>query len=114
MDINKEIEKIIEYQNSLLLLQDRKNEIALITIIEQVKNDYKNNNFDFSRFKNIPIKQMGKVRLTKTFEPFSCEENLCIYLKRILDRKIHIKYPNRNEYMHSLFDAVSALHNMND
>lgn len=114
MDINKEIEKIIEYQNSLLLLQDRKNEIALKTIIEQVKNDYKNNNFDFSKFKNIPKKQMEKVRLTKTFEPFSCEETLCIYLKRILDRKFHIKYPNRNEYMHSLFDVVSALHNMND
>lgn len=114
MEINKEIEKIIEYQNSSLLLQDRKNETALKAIIESVKSDYINGNYDFSDFTDISIKQIGKVRHTKTFEPFSCEETLCIYLKRVLDRKFHIKYPNRNEYMHSLFDVVNALHNMND
>lgn len=114
MDINKEIERIIEYQNSSLLLQDRKTETALKTIKEQVINDYENKDFDFSKFTDIPIKQMGKVRHTKAFELFSCEETLCIYLKRTLDRKFHIKYPNRNEYIHSLFDVISALHNMND
>lgn len=114
MEINKEIEKIIEYQNSSLLLQDRKSESALKTIIENVKDNYKSGNYNFLSFTDIAIKQFGKVRHTKTFEPFSCEETLCIYLKRVLDRKFHIKYPNRNEYMHSLFDVVNALHNMND
>lgn len=114
MDVNKEIERIIEYQNSSLLHQDRKNGPAIKAIIEQVCDDYQNNNFDFSRFSNISIKQMGKIRQTKTFMPFSCEETLCIYLKRTLDKKFHIKYPNRNEYMHSLFDIISALSTMND
>lgn len=35
-------------------------------------------------------------------------------MKRLLDKKYYIKYPNRNEYIHSLFDIVSALRNMND
>ena len=114
MEIMREIKKIIEYQNSSLLLQDRKNEAAINLITEKVIEDYKNKRYDFSKFTDISIKQIGKIRHTKSFEPFSCEEILCIYLKRVLDRKFHIKYPNRNEYIHSLFDTVSALHNMND
>lgn len=114
MDINEEIAKIIEYQNSSLLLQNRKNEATIKSIIEQVCKDYKDGNYDFSKFRSIPIKQMGKVRHTKTFEPFSCEETLCIYLKRTLDRKLQIKYPNRNEYVRSLFDVISALRDMNN
>ena len=110
----REIKKIIEYQNSSLLLQDRKNEAAINLITEKVIEDYKNKRYDFSKFTDISIKQIGKIQHTKSFEPFSCEEILCIYLKRVLDRKFHIKYPNRNEYIHSLFDTVSALHNMND
>ena len=114
MSITKEITKIIEYQNSTLLLKDRKSETAINTLIHEVVDDYNNENFDFTKYKEINIKKMGKIRRTKSFEPFSCEEILCIYLKRILDRKFHIKYPNRNEYIHSLFDIISALHNMND
>lgn len=114
MDINNEIKKIIEYKNSTLLKQERKTEMAIQAIIQQVQSDYSNGTFDFSSFTNISINQMGKIRHTKMYKPFSCEETLCIYLKRLLDRKFHIKYPNRNEYMHSLFDIVNALHNMND
>lgn len=114
MSITKEITKIIEYQNSTLLLKDRKSETAINTLIHEVVDDYNNENFDFTKYKEINIKKMSKIRRTKSFEPFSCEEILCIYLKRILDRKFHIKYPNRNEYIHSLFDTISALHNMND
>ena len=39
MDINKEIEKIIEYQNSTLPQSSRKTREALEEIINQVKND---------------------------------------------------------------------------
>ena len=114
MEFNKEIEKIIEYQNASLLIQEKKSETALRAIIDGIKNDYENGNYDFSRFTDIVIKQIGKDRHIKTYFPFSCEEILCIYLKRVLDKKFHIRYPNRNEYVHSLFDIVSALHNMND
>lgn len=114
MNMTNEITKIIEYQNSTLLLKDRKSESAINDLINKVVDDYNNENFDFTKYKEIDIKKMSKIRHTKSFEPFSCEEILCIYLKRILDRKFHIKYPNRNEYIHSLFDIISALHNMND
>ena len=114
MDINNEIEKIVKYRNASLLFKDRKNEIALASIIDKIKNDYKDYNFNFSEFENISLKQMDKVRHIKKYKDFSTEEVLCIYLKRVLDRKFHIKYPNRNEYMHSLFDMISALSKMND
>ncbi|MCH5187429.1 MAG: hypothetical protein J1F63_03430 [Oscillospiraceae bacterium] len=114
MDINNEIKKIIEYQNSSLPKQNRKNDAHLETIIEQVSSDYNSGNFDFSKFTDIVIKRSDKIKHMKMYKPFSCEDTLCIYLKRLLDRKFHIKYPNRNEYMHSLFDIVNALHNMND
>lgn len=114
MDITKEITKIIEYKNSTLLLKDRKSEATINFLIQQIVQDYNNGNFDFTKYKTIDKKQMGKIRHTKSFDPFSCEETLCIYLKRILDKKFHIRYPNRNEYMHLLFDVISSLHNMND
>ena len=114
MDINKEIEKIIEYQNSTLPQSGRKTREALEEIINQVKNDYEQGNYDFKKSTHLAIKQGKKVRHTRSFEIFSCEETLCIYLKRLLDRKFYVKYPNRNEYIHSLFDIVSALKNMND
>lgn len=114
MDIFKEIKKIVEYQNSQLPKHDRKSENAINIIVDRIINDYQNNNFDFSKFTDIQIKQADKIRHTKMYPAFSSEETLCIYLKRLLDRKFHIKYPNRNEYVHSLFDIVNALHNMND
>ena len=39
MSITKEITKIIEYQNSTLLLKDRKSETAINTLIHEVVDD---------------------------------------------------------------------------
>lgn len=114
MEICKEIKKIVEYQNMSLSITERRNESSLKQITESIQNDFNNGNYNFSKFTDIAVKQMGKVRHIKTYAPFSCEETLCIYLKRILDRKFSIKYPNRNEYIHSLFDMTNALRTMND
>lgn len=114
MSITKEITKIIEYQNSTLLLKDKENKTTINALIQQAIDDYENGNYDFTSFKEVNKKQIGKIRRTKSYENFSCEKTLCIYLKRTLDRKFHVRYPNRNEYMHSLFNVISALHNMND
>ncbi|MFR4947819.1 hypothetical protein [Thomasclavelia spiroformis] len=114
MNIDKEIEKIVEYQNSLLPLQERNSQQNIESIISEIKQSYKNQDFNFSKFTDILIKREGKKRHIKTYPTFSCEEILCIYLKRTLDKKLHIKYPNRNEYIHSLFDVINALRNMND
>ena len=60
MSITKEITKIIEYQNSTLLLKDRKNETAINSLIQQVIDDYENGNYDFTRFKEINKKKYNK------------------------------------------------------
>lgn len=57
MSITKEITKIIEYQNSTLLLKDRKSETAINTLIHEVVDDYNNENFDFTKYKEINIKR---------------------------------------------------------
>ena len=113
-NVNNEIEKILQYNNSVLPIHFRKSESALNSIIKQVQNDYATKQYDFRKFRDISLKQIGKIRHVKSFAPFSCEETLCIYLKRILDRKFHIKYPNRNEFIRSLFDMIAALHTMNN
>ena len=46
MDINKEIEKILEYQNATLPQSSRKTREALEGIISQVKKDYEQGNYD--------------------------------------------------------------------
>ena len=114
MDISKEIEKILMYQYSSLHKQDIKDNIEINSIIEQVKKGYEYNNYDFSKFTDLSLRQTSKIRRIKKYELFSIEEVLCIYLKRILDRKFHIKYPNRNDYIHALFDIIAALSDMND
>ena len=114
MNINEELERIVIYQNSMLLKIDRKSEKAIENIIEDIKKSYIDNDFDFTKFDTIHKKQVKKIRHIKKYKKFSCEETLCIYLKRLLDRKYRIQYPNRNEFMHSLFDVINALRNMND
>lgn len=114
MDIHNEIEKIIKYENASLCQKERKTEQAVEKIIKQIIYEYENNQYDFTKYTSISLNQMDKIRHIKSYEPFSCEETMCIYIKRLLDRKFHIKYPNRNEYVNSLFDMVNALKNMND
>lgn len=114
MNINEEIERIVIYQNSMLLIKDRKSEKAIENIIENIKKSYIDNNFDFTKFDTIHKKQINKIRHIKKYKKLSCEEILCIYLKRLLDRKYRIQYPNRNEFMHSLFDVINALRTMHD
>lgn len=114
MNINEEIERIVIYQNSMLLIKDRKSEKAIKNIIEDIKKSYIDNDFDFTKFDTIHKKQVNKIRHIKKYKKLSCEETLCIYLKRLLDRKYRIQYPNRNEFMHSLFDVINAVRTMHD
>ncbi|MFR1927334.1 MAG: hypothetical protein ACLS2V_15180 [Clostridium paraputrificum] len=114
MEIYKELKKIIEYQNSIKLRRDRKSEEEIINIVEEVNRSYRNKKYDFSKYLNITLNQDSKKRKVKLYPEFSCEEVLCIYLKRLLDRKIHVRYPNRNKFIHSLFDILNAVKDMND
>ena len=79
MSITKEITKIIEYQNSTLLLKDKENKTTINALIQQAIDDYENGNYDFTSFKEVNKKQIGKIRRTKSYENFSCEKTLCIF-----------------------------------
>lgn len=114
MDLNTEIRKIVEYQNSILPKHERKSKDALEMIIEEIIKAYEEKTYNFSGFVNIALKQDDKIRNVKKYEPFSSEEILCIYLKRLLDKTFHVKYPNRNVYMRGTFDVINALKDMSD
>lgn len=114
MNINQEIRRIVEYQNTRLPKHDRKSKEFLEGLISKIIDSYKNKTYNFRKLKSFSIKQGTKKRRIKMFERFTTEEILCIFLKRELDRTFHIKYPNRNAFMRSTFDIVSSLKNMND
>lgn len=114
MEINKELQRIAEYQNSILPPHQKKTEQAIKEIVEMAIEAYEKRTYDFKSLIHMNIEQHEKTRKVVMFKPFSPEELLCIFLKRMLDRKFHISYPNRNEYVRSLFDATAAIKDMSD
>lgn len=96
MEINKELKHIAEYQNSILPRHQKRTEEAIEIIANDAIESLKNGTFDFKSFLHLDLNQNGKHRQVIMYKPFSPEELLCIFLKRVLDRKFHISYPNRN------------------
>lgn len=114
MEINKELRRIAEYQNSILPRHEKKTEETIGVIVNDAINAWEKQTFDFKSFVRLNLNQNGKHRQVIMYKPFSPEELLCIFLKRMLDRKFHISYPNRNEYIRTLFDTNAALKDMSD
>ena len=114
MEIKKELKHIAEYQNSILLRHEKKTEEAIGNIANAAIDAFENHTYDFKSFIRLSLNQNGKHRQVIMYKPFSPEELLCIFLKRVLDRKFHISYPNRNEYIRTLFNTTSALKDMSD
>lgn len=114
MNIEKEIQRIAEYQNALLPYPERKNEQSIKDIVTFTISAYNSEKYDFSNYTKLKLRQFGKHRKVVRYSSFSSEELLCIYIKRLLDRKFHVTYPNRNTFTHSLFDITCALKDMSD
>lgn len=114
MTLTKEIRKIVEYQNSILPRHDRRSEAIVSSIVADVIQANETNTVDFSKFETVTLRQDGKKRRIKMYPLFSNEEILCIYLKRVLDRRFHIEYPNRNTFMRSVFNMTAALKDIPD
>ncbi len=112
--LDDEIRRIVEYQNTIKRVGDRKSQLEVDSLITETLNKIENRNYDFSLFNDMILRQNSKRRLVKSFNDWSSEEVICIYLKRCLDRVFHIKYPNRNNFIHTLFDVLSAVKNMGD
>ncbi len=114
MSIQKEIQRIAEYQNVLLPRHERKSEQAIKNIVNATVVAYNRETYDFTNYTQLQLNQSGKRRKVVMYSPFSTEALLCIYLKRLLDRKFHVAYPNRNTYTRSLFNIICALKDMSD
>ena len=114
MEINKELKRIAEYQNSILPRHQKRTAEAIDFIVNDAIESLKNGTFNFKSFLHLDLNQNGKHRQVIMYKPFSPEELLCIFLKRVLDRKFHISYPNRNEYIRTLFDTAAAIKDMSD
>ena len=114
MNTKMELRKIAEYQNSLLPRHEKRSEKAISDIVDAAEVAFINSTYDFGNYTRMNLQQDDKQRIVMMYPPFSPEDILCVYLKRVLDRKFHITYPNRNNYMRSVFDTVCALKDMSD
>ena len=114
MQFQMEIQRAVRHQ-SYLDDGERKTVEELNKIVETVINNVQKNNYDFSRFSSIVIKQQGKKRYAKQYiDCYSTESILCQYIKQIIDQKFKIRYANRNKLMRSLFDILPAVKDMMD
>ena len=114
VEVKNELQKIAEYQNALLPLHERKTEQAIKDIVDNAEKAYIDKIYNFKNYSTLRLRQEGKYRIVKMYPPFSSEELLCIYLKRVLDKKYHITYPNRNTFIRALFDTLYGLKDMSD
>lgn len=83
MEINKELKHIAEYQNSILPRHQKRTEEAIEIIANDAIESLKNGTFDFKSFLHLDLNQNGKHRQVIMYKPFSPEELLCIFLKRV-------------------------------
>lgn len=114
MEFEKEILRIIEYMNSRLCASERMKPDAIKELAKSVVDSVGKKEYDFSDYKTISLRTNGKVRTVMNFELWSKELLLCIYLKRRIDKCFHVKYPNRNNQVHTLFGIISAIQDMKD
>ena len=70
--------------------------------------------FDFSSFNRKIYTQQGKKRSIFSYQKLSCEDILCLYLKKQIDLIFHIKYASRSQIMNMLFNILPVVKDMND
>ena len=93
---------------------NRKTDIEMDAIADNIKTKYLNNEYDFSKMDTLILNQNGKKRLVKQYETYSVENILCICIKQVLDKVYKIKYVNRNKTIHNLFGILSAIPQMQE
>ena len=91
-----------EYSQESLDAQER--------IFSNVWQSLRGNTFHFDKMETLHLNQNGKKRIVKQYRDLLSVENiLSIYIKKLLDRKFRVTYPNRNKIIKSLFNIISAI-----
>ncbi|MDS1004734.1 hypothetical protein P9J83_14695 [Clostridium sporogenes] len=70
--------------------------------------------YDFSIYKREVFTQQGKKRVVYSYPKLSCEDILCQYLKRQIDKAFKIRYASRSRIINILFNILPVIKDMND
>lgn len=76
---------------------------------EKIKKAYVIRKYDFSKCHDKLINHNTEQRSGKHYYPWSVENILSIYIKIVLDRAFHIRYPNRNIVIKELFETLKLI-----
>lgn len=116
MQKEKYIRNAIMHLNSKAVLKNKIEESEIEPLVKKVVDDLQSPTpmYDFTSYKTLKIKQGDKKRSVKKYEDFSTEQILCQCMKQMLDRKLRIEYPNRNEIIHQFFGFLKAVKTISD
>lgn len=116
MRFDDEIIRAVKHQAALDDTQPQKTDDELNKIIKAAQSAASSGTYDFNTSTSQVLTQVGgKKRYIKQYaDCYSAESILCKCIKQILDKTFHIKYPNRNKSVHSVFDTLKAVKQMAD
>lgn len=116
MQKEKYIRNAIMHLNSKAVLKNKIEESEIESLVKKVVDDLQSPTpmYDFTSYKTLKIKQGDKKRSVKKYEDFSTEQILGQCMKQMLDRKLRIEYPNRNEIIHQFFGFLKAVKTISD
>lgn len=100
-------------RNVLLRRRKKRENIENVnSIVSKLIYNYTNDLIDFSSYKSMVLSCKGKKRIIYKYEKNSGEDVFVRYAKMCLDRLFSIKYPNRDNVMHRVFNEICLLPQM--
>ncbi|MDQ0150639.1 hypothetical protein J2S18_002588 [Eubacterium multiforme] len=81
---------------------------------EGIFNDIERESYNFNRYKRELFTQQGRKRIVYSYPKLSCEDILCQYLKRQVDKTFKIRYASRSRIINILFNILPVIKDMND
>lgn len=89
--------------------QTLKSDEELAEKAKEIEQSIRYNIVDFRSYKELSICQDGKRRYVREYGRESNEYIITKYIKRYLDKKYNISYPNRNSIMRNLFNEIKII-----
>lgn len=104
----QQIWKIIRQRD--FTISDSDVDAATAIFVDEVQRE----NYNFANYNREIFTQQGKKRVVYSYPKLSCEDILCQYLKRQLDKSFQIRYASRSKIMNILFNILPVVKDMND
>lgn len=107
--MKEELKKIINYERNLTKDTLKKTDLDAEILLNDTLKKIKDKSYDFKSIKQIVVNQNRKSRKVGQYSSWTPERELCVYMKRKLDKEFNITYPVRNHFMSELFDIIKSL-----